>query len=264
MSGTSSAGREPVEEYEPYEAYEDVEESEKREKYEHFDSTDSTAYQSAEQSDSEQPQYESIMHADDRAELRRLATALSRTQSSAAGSTDLERRETITGLAPDDPVFDPNSKSFSLYKWAKRFIRSMDEEGRKTKRAGIIFRDLNVSGSGSALQLQQTVGSLLMAPLRIGEFFSIGKKPHKQILRSFDGVMKSGELLIVLGRPGSGCSTLLKSMTGELHGLALDSNSIIHYNGIPQKQMMKEFKGEVVYNQEVCYFSFSIECEIRC
>lgn len=251
MSGGSSAGREPAEEeYEPYEAYEEAEEPEKREKYERYDSGDSTVFPSAEQSDSEH-QYESIIHDDDRAELRRLATALSRTKSSAASTTDLERRETITGLAPDDPVFDPSSKSFSLYKWAKRFVRSLDEEGRRTKRAGVVFRDLNVSGSGSALQLQQTVGSLLMAPLRVGEFFSIGKKPHKKILRSFDGIMKSGELLIVLGRPGSGCSTLLKSMTGELHGLALDSNSTIHYNGIPQKQMMKEFKGEVVYNQEV-------------
>jgi ABC-type multidrug transport system ATPase subunit len=52
--------------------------------------------------------------------------------------------------------------------------------------------------------------------------FSNAKKPHKQILRNFDGLMKSGELLIVLGRPGSGCSTLLKSMTGQMHGLTMD------------------------------------------
>jgi ATP-binding cassette subfamily G (WHITE) protein 2 (PDR) len=63
--------------------------------------------------------------------------------------------------------------------------------------------------------------------------------------------MKSGEMLIVLGRPGSGCSTLLKTMTGEMHGLQVDEQSTIHYNGITQQQMMKEFKGEVVYNQEV-------------
>ena len=40
-------------------------------------------------------------------------------------------------------------------------------------------------------------------------------------------------------------------MTGEMHGLQVDEKSIIHYNGITQQQMMKEFKGEVVYNQEV-------------
>jgi hypothetical protein len=36
-----------------------------------------------------------------------------------------------------------------------------------------------------------------------------------------------------------------------MHGLQVDKQSTIHYNGITQQQMMKEFKGEVVYNQEV-------------
>jgi ABC-type multidrug transport system ATPase subunit len=63
--------------------------------------------------------------------------------------------------------------------------------------------------------------------------------------------LKSGELLAVLGRPGSGCSTFLKSICGELHGLKLGSKTNIHYNGAPQSQMSKEFKGEVIYNQEV-------------
>jgi ABC-type multidrug transport system permease subunit/ABC-type nitrate/sulfonate/bicarbonate transport system ATPase subunit len=40
-------------------------------------------------------------------------------------------------------------------------------------------------------------------------------------------------------------------MTGEVHGLNLDKDSVIHYNGIPQSRMIKEFKGELVYNQEV-------------
>lgn len=114
-----------------------------------------------------------------------------------------------------------------------------------------MYRNLNVYGSGAALQLQQTVMGFLMAPLRLGEMFSFGKKERKHILRSFDGVIDSGEMLIVLGRPGSGCSTLLKTMCGELQGLELGDDSVVHYNGIPQKQMMKEFKGEAIYNQEV-------------
>ena len=70
-----------------------------------------------------------------------------------------------------------------------------------------------------------------MAPLRPGEFFSTGRKQHKQIIRNFNGALKSGELLIVLGRPGSGCSTFLKSICGEMHGLEMDDGSVVHYNG---------------------------------
>lgn len=105
----------------------------------------------------------------------------------------------------------------------------VDDKGVVQKRAGLIFKDLKVSGSGSALNLQKNVGSVLLTPLRINEFF--GKGSEKTILKSFDGVLKSGEMLVVLGRPGSGCSTLLKTITGELHGLNFDKNSVVHYNG---------------------------------
>lgn len=90
-----------------------------------------------------------------------------------------------------------------------------------------------------------------MAPLRLNEYFNFGHSSEKKILRNFEGYMKAGEMLIVLGRPGSGCSTFLKSICGEMAGLALKDGSVIDYDGIPQKTMLKAFKGEVVYNQEV-------------
>lgn len=114
-----------------------------------------------------------------------------------------------------------------------------------------MFKNLTVSGTGDAVQLQQTVASVLAGPLKPAEFLHLGKKTPKTILHSFDGLLHSGELLIVLGRPGSGCSTLLKTMCGELNGLHLDRSSTISYDGISQPQMKKEFKGEVIYNQEV-------------
>ena len=129
-------------------------------------------------------------------------------------------------------------------------MRVLDLEGIEIKRAGICFTNLSVSGNGTAVNLQPVVGSFFMAPLRLNEYFYVSKKPVKQILRNFDRLLRSGEMLMVLGRPGSGCSTLLKSITGELHSLNLKDGSIVHYNGISQHQMLREFKGEVVYNTE--------------
>lgn len=196
----------------------------------------------------------------DRAELRRLATTIrSKSYLSQGGDSAhtadadpeaLERKDTLYGLQLSDEVFDPSSQKFDLYKWIRMTIRLFDEEGFRLKRAGLVFKNVAVSGSGSALNVQSNVGSVFMAPLRIGETIRGNRQP-RQILRNFDGLVKSGELLIVLGRPGSGCSTLLKTLTGQMHGLHLDDGSTIHYNGIPQEQMMKEFKGEVIYNQEV-------------
>jgi ATP-binding cassette subfamily G (WHITE) protein 2 (PDR) len=108
-------------------------------------------------------------------------------------------------------------------------VRLLDENQVIQRRAGIVWKNLKVCGSGSAINLQKNVGSLLLAPLRLGEF--LGKGPEKTILNEFDGVLKAGEMLVVLGRPGSGCSTLLKSLMGELSGLDMKSQSEIHYNG---------------------------------
>lgn len=56
-------------------------------------------------------------------------------------------------------------------------------------------------------------------------------KTKIQILRDFEGLIKSGDMLVVLGKPGSGCSTLLKTISGETHGFYIDSGSNINYQG---------------------------------
>ncbi|AEO69668.1 uncharacterized protein THITE_2120354 [Thermothielavioides terrestris NRRL 8126] len=175
-------------------------------------------------------------------ELHRLATALSRHRSRASAGPD--------ALDASDTALDPESADFDVTKWVRHFVAQINEQGHKTSELGVLFRNLDVFGSGSALQLQETTGSVLLAPLRIGELFA-QKKQRKHILHGFNGLLRSGELLAVLGRPGSGCSTFLKSICGELNGLTLGTGSTIHYNGASQAQMKKEFKGEVIYNQEV-------------
>ncbi|KAL6825499.1 ABC-2 type transporter domain-containing protein [Trichoderma sp. SZMC 28015] len=193
---------------------------------------------------------EESMEQEDKTELKRIATALSRRQSQVAAP--VRRQSTGLGTVDEyDATLDPDSREFDLSKWLLRFIRELNEKGLADRQIGVSFRNLDVFGSGSAIQLQNTVGSVLTAPLRLGEFFSFGKKEPKHILHNFNGLVKSGELLVVLGRPGSGCSTLLKSICGELHGLNIGEKSHISYNGIPQKQMKKEFRGEAIYNQEV-------------
>ncbi|KAL2131092.1 hypothetical protein VTI74DRAFT_5566 [Chaetomium olivicolor] len=177
-------------------------------------------------------------------ELHRLATALSRHQSRAAGPGSRE-------VLQSDPTLNPESAEFDVTKWVRNFVAQLNEQGHKSTELGVCFRDLDVFGSGSALQLQETVDSVLLAPLRVGELFSRGKREHKHILHGFNGLLRSGELLAVLGRPGSGCSTFLKAVCGELNGLTLGKGSSVHYNGAGIAQMKREFKGEVIYNQEV-------------
>ena len=157
--------------------------------------------------------------------LTKIATARSRRQST-LGATD-----NLTVLAQQDSALDPQSGHFDLQKWLKAAFNDINRDGRSGHNSDVVFKNLNVYGSGAALQFQDTVTSTLTAPFRLPQIIRESKSPQRRILKNFNGLLKSGELLLVLGRPGAGCSTLLKSMTGELHGLDLDKESVIHYNG---------------------------------
>lgn len=199
---------------------------------------------------SDEPTFEPI-HAEDRHTLTRLATSMSHTSGRTSSIHGMNRQDTLTQIHTGDSELDPSKPGFDLYKWLRLFMHNFDQEDVKPKRAGVVFKNLAVSGSGAALQYQQTLDGMLMAPLRLMQSLTSRKQDHRQILKNFSGSLQSGELLIVLGRPGSGCSTFLKTLCGETHGLHVDEGSDIHYNGIDRHTMMKEFKGEVVYNQEV-------------
>lgn len=186
----------------------------------------------------------------DRQELERIATVLSNRMSNIR-EADVQDLDGLTTIESGDPSLDPKSKEFDMAKWLNVSLQKLEAGGYKHQQTGVLFKELSISGSGEAVQLQKTVGDMLTAPLRAAELFRRGKGSSKTILNKFNGLVKSGELLVVLGRPGSGCSTLLKSLCGELHGLQVHEESSITYKGVPQKQMLREFKGEMQYNQEV-------------
>ncbi|OTA87500.1 hypothetical protein M434DRAFT_375543 [Hypoxylon sp. CO27-5] len=152
----------------------------------------------------------------------------------------------------EEGELNPQHEDFDIRKWLQLFTKGLEDQGHKGLRTGVVFKTLSISGSGEPVQFQQTVTDIALGPLKLpGKIFSKQRPKERKILHSFNGLVRSGELLLVLGRPGSGCSTLLKALCGELHGLHVHEKSVIHYDGIPQDKMVNEFRGEVAYNQEV-------------
>ncbi|KAF7349230.1 hypothetical protein MSAN_01712400 [Mycena sanguinolenta] len=153
-----------------------------------------------------------------------------------------------------DERLDPRSPTFDISAWLKSIMQivSRDPEKFPGRTAGVSFRDLNVHGVGSPMDYQKTVGNVWFGVLgSLRGLLGMGTGKRKiQILRDFDGLVKSGELLVVLGRPGSGCSTFLKTISGLTHGFTVDAAADIQYQGIPSEVMHKDFRGEVIYNAE--------------
>ncbi|OBT86865.1 hypothetical protein VE02_03845 [Pseudogymnoascus sp. 03VT05] len=164
-----------------------------------------------------------------------------------------EQGEHDNPFTSTDPTLDPHNEKFNARAWTKTLvgITSRDPERYPTRTAGIAYKNLNVHGFGNPMDYQKTFGNY---PLEIGGLFNKlrGKGQRKiQILRDFEGLVRSGEMLVVLGRPGSGCSTLLKTISGETNGFFIDQNSTINYQGIAAQQMHNDFRGECIYQAEV-------------
>ncbi|KAK9463806.1 ABC-2 type transporter-domain-containing protein [Lipomyces oligophaga] len=153
----------------------------------------------------------------------------------------------------EDPRLNPFSDSFS----ASFFIKSLLDIGARTpesypiRTAGVSFRNLGAYGFGTDTDYQKTFLNVILKGIT-GVYDKISRSNLKriQILRDFDGVLQPGEMLMVLGRPGSGCSTFLKTIAGDTHGYHVDKESVLNFQGIPANLMKSQFRGEVIYNAE--------------
>lgn len=97
---------------------------------------------------------------------------------------------------------------------------------------GLSFRNVGVYGFGSQIDYQKTFAIYpLMYLSRLMQCIRRVQKTRIDILHDIEGLVQAGQLLVVLGRPGSGCSTLLKTLAGETYGFHIDSQSQFNYQG---------------------------------
>lgn len=97
---------------------------------------------------------------------------------------------------------------------------------------GLSFRNVGVYGFGSQIDYQKTFANYpLMYLSRLMQCIRRIQKTRINILHEIEGFVETGQLLVVLGRPGSGCSTLLKTLAGETYGFHIDRNSQLNYQG---------------------------------
>ena len=104
-------------------------------------------------------------------------------------------------------------------------------EGEKLK-LGVTFLNLNVYGLTTADQRQKDFFDYLLAIPRLLTAPSASRGSEKRhIIQDFEGIIRPGEMLLVLGRPGSGCSTFLKTLAGYANGLEVSELSRVDYGG---------------------------------
>ncbi|KAG8863780.1 hypothetical protein FRB96_007617 [Tulasnella sp. 330] len=74
------------------------------------------------------------------------------------------------------------------------------------------------------------------------------KAGERYLIHDFSGVVKAGEMLLVVGRPGSGCTTFLKAVSGITQGYA-GVDGEVKYGNMTQRDI-KPYKSQVIFNSE--------------
>ncbi|OAA40910.1 ABC transporter ABCl1 [Metarhizium rileyi] len=154
-------------------------------------------------------------------------------------------------FAEEDSPLNPNSSKFSGRQWAKAVVELVSQDGKSFRSSGVCFQDLNVHGYGAATDYQKDVANVWFSAAGAARQLTGSGKQRIDILRNFDGLVRKGEMLVVLGPPGSGCSTLLKTIAGEMNGIFVEEGSYFNYQGISAKEMHTRHRGEAIYTAEV-------------
>jgi ATPase subunit of ABC transporter with duplicated ATPase domains len=114
------------------------------------------------------------------------------------------------------------------------------------KALGVTWNDLTVTGRAAGAVIQENVFSQFNVVQQSKE--SRGPKKLKTIINKSSGCVKPGEMLLVLGRPGSGCTTLLKMLANQRKGYE-EITGDIRYGSMDHKQA-EQYRGQIVINKE--------------
>ncbi|KAI1076620.1 ABC-2 type transporter-domain-containing protein [Whalleya microplaca] len=166
----------------------------------------------------------------------------------------------ITGVI-DKEIDVENGKEESDFELEK-FIQDGHFERRiesgSAKRVGVIFKNLTVKGVGSTTSFVRTVPDAVIGTFgpdlyrnisRFIPFLRSSKTQTRTLIHDFTGCVRDGEMMLVLGRPGSGCSTFLKAISNNRGSFAAVEGDV-SYGGIPAKKQKEMYRGEVNYNPE--------------
>lgn len=122
----------------------------------------------------------------------------------------------------------------------------VEQQTDKDKRLGITWYNLIVKGIATDAAFHENVGSQFNISARVKG--SRAKPLLRTIIDNSHGCVKPGEMLLVLGRPGAGCTSLLKILANRRLGYAQVTGEVRY--GSMTADEAKSYRGQIVMNTE--------------
>jgi len=154
------------------------------------------------------------------------------------------QQQVETIAATDRDLEAQGEEEFDFTAFFEDSVRQDQKRGRDVKKMGVVFKDITVVGKGfdaSSISDNFTPLKSLWPP----SWFRGETGTPFDILHEVTGFCKDGEMLLILGRPGAGCSSLLRVIANQ-RSTFLHVHGDVNYGGIPAEEF-DQYTGEAIY-----------------
>ncbi|KAB8737501.1 hypothetical protein FH972_026460 [Carpinus fangiana] len=145
------------------------------------------------------------------------------------------------GYPSSDAESISKAEGWAMMPQVKDIRRIMKAEGLPEGKLGVTWNNLTVKAPGADAMLHENVLSQFNIPQLVKE----SRKPPqlKTIIDNSHGCVKPGEMLLVLGRPGAGCTTLLKMLANRRAGYS-EVTGDVHFGSLDHKEA-QQYRGQI-------------------
>jgi ATP-binding cassette, subfamily G (WHITE), member 2, SNQ2 len=189
----------------------------------------------------------------DFAELQRELSGTSRTSRIASHRSRRQDEEQGRKVVSITPSSESETEPFDLEAALRGDLDAERAAGIRPKHIGIYWNEFTVRGMGGFTNYVRTFPDAFVEFVDyvtpVMRLLGFGKKGTEAVLLdNFQGVCKPGEMVLVLGKPGSGCTTFLKTIANRREGFTGVTGEVL-YGPFTAKEFNR-YRGEAVYNQE--------------
>ncbi|KAI4169784.1 MAG: hypothetical protein LQ343_005433 [Gyalolechia ehrenbergii] len=185
------------------------------------------------------------------------ASKLSRSRKRRPSSESTQAEDLEAG---DAEVMAKEEEEFELDGFIKEgHFGKRTTEGQSAKKVGVVFKNLTVKGTGATTSTAKTLPDAIIGTFGpdlyriISDFVPALQRYNagstRTLINDFTGVVRDREMMLVLGRPGSGCTSFLKAVANQRSEFASVTGDV-NYGGISASEQKKHYLGEVNYNPE--------------
>ncbi|KAI5806421.1 ABC transporter CDR4 [Peziza echinospora] len=185
---------------------------------------------------------------------------------SPSDAQDLSEIVRTLSRTPQGPASQNEEDAYagSVHSDLDSFLKTKDADwssrGLPLRRLGVRFLNVTTWGEEAGGATVKTFAEALGRTVVFRDLYEWWVRPwiaskrqrvrRRALVRDVSGIVRDGEMMLVLGRPGSGCTTLLRTVTSNHTSYLAVDGTISYSGGLTPHDIRTSYRGDVVYMPE--------------